>query len=408
MRDAFKLGVALLLFSFFVISLLLHPWEGLDENPVGFTGSLNITKVWDDKGELIGVGSNKLVLLSYSGRLEILGLESWEQAYSTEDVEDAGLFSGVLAFRRGESLYYTKLDTVEPHLLKSLIENASLGFKLGNLTFFITRNPPLIRSGVRVPGNITIHVCGESCRAFLFEDGEGKPFVLRTGEGFVIGVMSMEPFYRGRILFVDASGEPVAEHMFDAGISDVTVANDTVLVSTGGVERSGTAIWRGKLYALDGKGHLLWNASIKDRALWGHLCGYAPAGVSLLADGNVYAVDYKGVLHVFNRRGKYLRAIKTPASKDLGCGDLIRNVVVSGEDSLLAWAYFDVSMEQEEKSGLCIYAPSEAIACRSLVLRPDTIAIWKNYVVLSLSSVRGDERVEVFRVGGLSRATETP
>ena len=400
MRDAVKLVSILLLVSFFTGGLLLHPWK--DSNPGGFTGSLNITKVWDGKGELVGADGNKLVLLSHSGRLEILRLGSWKQVCSTEDVEDAGLFSGVLAFREGRSLYYTKLDTIEPHRLESPIENTSLGFRLGNLTFFITRNPPLIHSGVRVPGNVTIHVCGGTCRVFLFEDGEGKPFVLRTGDGFVIGVMSMEPFYHGSIVFVDTSGEPVAEHTFDVGIRDVTVANNTVLVSTGGVERSGTAIWSGKLYVMDGRGRLLWNASIEDRALWGHLCGYAPAGVSLLTDGNVYAVDYKGAIHVFNKRGKYLRAVKTPASRDLECGDLIRNVVVSGEGSLLAWAYFGVSMEQEEQSGLCVYTPGGAVACRPLILRPNTIVVRGDYVVLSLSSVRGDERIKVFKIEGLS------
>lgn len=311
--------------------LLLHLWSGSDENSSDFNGGLNITRVWDGQGNLLGADGNRFVLLSGPGRLEVIRLGNWEQVYSIEDVEDAGLFSGVLAFRKGGNLYYTKLDTVEPHRLESPIENTSLGFRLGNLTFFITRNPPRIHFGVRVPGNITIHVCGGTCRAFTFEDGEGKPFVLHTEKGFVIGVASMEPFYHGRVVFINTSGEPVAEHTFDVGIRDVTVANNTVLVSTGGVERSGTAIWSGKLYALDGKGRLLWNASIEDRALWGHLCGYAPAGVSLLADGNVYAVDYKGVVYVFNRRGKYLRAVKTPASRTLGCCNLIRNVVVGGE-----------------------------------------------------------------------------
>ncbi|QDA30636.1 hypothetical protein FH039_02025 [Thermococcus indicus] len=59
-------------------------------------------------------------------------------------------------------------------------------------------------------------------------------------------------------------------------------------------------------------------------------------------------------------------------------------------------------MEQEEKSGLCVYTPGGAVACRPLILRPDTIVVRENYVVLSLSSVMGNERVEVFRIEGPS------
>ncbi|NJE05755.1 hypothetical protein E3E36_06280 [Thermococcus sp. M36] len=398
MRNAVKVVFILLLISFFIGGSLLYLWKDSDGNSSSFTGSLNITRVWDGQGDLVGIGDGKLVLLSRSGHLEILRLENWEPVYSAEDVEDAGLFSGVLAFRKGGSLYYTGLDTIEPHRLEAPIENPSLGFRLGNLTFLITRNPAIIHSGVRVPGNITIHVCGGTCGAFLFEDGEGRPFILRTEEGFVIGVASMEPFYHGKVVFLSLSGEPVAERTFSVGVRAVGTGNGTVFMSTGGVERSGTAIWSGKIHALDERGRLLWNASIENYTT----CGYAPSGAFLLADGNIYTVDYRGLVHVFNKRGEHLRTIETPASETLQCGDLIKNVVSDGDDSMLAWAYFDVSSAMEERSGLCVYTIWGAVACRTLTLRPNAIAVRGNYVILSLSSAEGKEKVEVFQVGGIS------
>jgi hypothetical protein len=389
-----KVAVILLLVSFFIGSLFLHSRKSSDGGS-GFIDHINISLVWKDSGHLVGSGADSLVILSGSGRLELIGIGNWKTLYSVENVEAVGIFLNLLAFRKRGVLYYTELSTLEPQSLESPFKNASLGFKLRNLTFFITRNPSTILSGVRVPGNITIHVCGDSCRSFSFNDGEAKPVIAQTEHGFVVSTEGMEPFYPGKVIFLDSNGSVLGSYTFKGGIKSISTRGDAVLVATGGAERSGTAVWAGRIYAFQGNGRPLWNVSVEQYSQ----CGYASAGAFKLSDGKVYTVDYRGIVHVFSYDGRHLKSIETPASKVLKCGGLMKDVVADGNGSLLAWAYVEIGHDMSESNGLCVYSTEKRkTVCVSLSLRPTSVKVSEDYVFLSLSTAYGNEMVEAFRV----------
>ncbi|WP_048149976.1 hypothetical protein [Palaeococcus ferrophilus] len=395
MGKAVKVVAILLLISFFIGSSLLHLRKSSDGNSDSFTDGINITIVWKGQGRLVGADADRFALLSDPGRLELVEIGIWETLYSVENVEAAETFSNLLAFRKEEVLYYTELSTLAPQSLEAPFKNASLALKLGNLTFFITKKDPTISQGVRAPGNVTIHVCGDSRTSFSFEDGEAKPVIVHTEHGFAVGTEGMEPFYPGKIVFLDPKGNILENYTFEEGIKSISTTEGIVLVATGGAERSGTTIWTGRVYAFQASGIPLWNVSLEQYSQ----CGYAPAGAFKLSDGKVYTVDYRGIIHIFSDDGRHLKSIETPASEVLKCGGLMREIVADGSGSLLAWAYVEINHDMNESNGLCVYSVEKReVACIPLSLRPTAVKVSGNYVLLSLSTAYGKEEVKAFRV----------
>lgn len=395
MRKAIKVVAILFLISFFIGSSLLHLRKSSNGNSNSFTDGINITMVWKGQGHLVGADADKLAVLSDSGRLELVEIGEWKTLYSMENVKAAEMFSNLLAFRKEGVLYYMELSTLEPQSLEAPFKNASLALKLGNLTFFITKKSPTISQGVRAPGNITVHVCGDFCTPFSFEDGEAKLVIAQTEHGFLVSTEGMEPFYPGKIVFLDINGSVLRSYTFKEGIKSISITEGIVLVATGGSERSGTAVWAGRVYAFQTNGILLWNVSIEHYSQ----CGYAPAGAFKLSDGKIYTVDYRGIIHIFSDDGRHLKSIETPASEVLKCGEMMSEVVADGSGSLLAWAHIEIDHNMSETSGLCVYSVERGeVACMPFSLRPTAVKVSGDYVLLSLSTAYGKEEAEVFRV----------